>query len=1363
MPDMPSPIFAPETKVNPMAPGAPAAPGLEAFNHLVNSGATLDQAQAWKDNVSRTMLDGGASAAQVEGFWGDSPPDTSLMASNMRTNFGTLSATHFQKIASDPWQAIQAGFQNSNLGIAIRGKAPSITTQGAGLADWLVGQGTGFLADLPEYLAGGVAGAATAGAAGIETGLGDVGVASLGAYAGANALEGATRQALMHYYSLSSDPPIQNFKDFSVQFLQAMHNTLGDIATGMGMATGEGAAAKATEGLSAFVRLPASALAQASAMTAVTSALSGHVPTAADFGHAAILALGLTALPATVGRILPVREAVHDPVAQTAENLRQVYAETGVSPKVLGPAAIGNEVVRQEVLAPFSASGDIAAPAILQMRLPEPPAPPPPPSQEPSPAENEGETKPPIPEHLPVLAGTPRTNSEVVAEAQAPDVQDRALALQGDGGGWEPPIGERAPGPAGEEPGAGKEYIGTDRMRLNEEQLADKVLDRVVPPSKGGFHPWLAFRRLVGTFQSQLTPAANIDKILKGEGILKPGMLGIEDMFRQVYGAAARASYFLFKGSIGLRDSARTPGQLEAAHISDDSYKNAMRSVTKNGGTAKGFMAYRLYKRALELQGRGIDTGIDAEDAKLYLATSGVDAKYAEAHQIIQRVKHNVVQYVVDSGLMSQSQADAMFELNMNHISMRRLLNQEYKPWNGTGTVFGVRVPFKKIEGSELPVIDPNTTEVDNVFTAVAMADRNRARLNVIDAINAFREKLGEAASKIPGFTLTHRVSVKQIEYDPGLDGELYDAQGRKINMAEDANKTASQIFLAERRLNARLKDGNDFVVYRDGNAEVWRAENEDLATLMRMQWQGKVHPLIRLLQAPARLVKLGIAIDPSFIARAMGHAEISSSAFAEHGQNVPFADFFRGIFDVLSGSDAYSTYQRHGGGGALLELDQNMASEAMGKLFDETGVTSTVFNRIKHPIQTLRAMQHMLSDASRVGYMKRMRNMGWSDFKAVSASRKAYIDFAEPYAENWVNTFARMIPFMEVGTKSIEQFGEMLGGAREAGNPWPILKAATILTLPTMLNFVINYYTDKTLPQGLKYADQPRWVRRLYWTMPPINGVRYRVKKPYGGAFMFSTVPEMMMERFAENDPHAFNGWAGALIEQYMPPYMATFLAPIAENWANKNFYTGRPIIPASLQHENAWLQFEPNTSPAAKSIARWLGPPGMNIAEASPMMLQTYMNEWLGTMPMNVLNALATGGRHGPQPQDAGNSPFWHSFIARNPDMGSQPITDFYTDYDKVAAAHQDLIAARKEAVASGDTSELQTVMHTEGTAAMVSLTRFHTAITNVRKVIQAITANPGMTAIEKRQYIDGLIPVAIQFAKTGDELARSVMGAH
>ncbi len=172
-------------------------------------------------------------------------------------------------------------------------------------------------------------------------------------------------------------------------------------------------------------------------------------------------------------------------------------------------------------------------------------------------------------------------------------------------------------------------------------------------------------------------------------------------------GSMGKATHFLEHGTVDFKTLA-TNGE-------------SLAEIVKPVKEMDGFRNFIVSRRAVELHGRGIESGIPPDLAKQAVA-EGTKKFGREADRLVE-YQNRVTKYLRDSGIISSEQYDAMLEANKFYVPFFRLLGSD----GGRGDGITVRNPIKAIEGSDKMILDPLESVIKNTYIYTALAERNAA------------------------------------------------------------------------------------------------------------------------------------------------------------------------------------------------------------------------------------------------------------------------------------------------------------------------------------------------------------------------------------------------------------------------------------------------------------------------------------------------------------------------------------------------------------------------------------------------------------------------------------------------------------
>lgn len=929
-------------------------------------------------------------------------------------------------------------------------------------------------------------------------------------------------------------------------------------------------------------------------------------------------------------------------------------------------------------------------------------------------------------------------------------VQDYEFVPNGAGGGGKGP--PPPPGGTGTTPPAGKpQGIHGSNNKLPPEVLNEIAGEFIAEPQKNSplLDPAGAYRAWI----SELGPARAIDKILIEKGANRDTQMLLEDMFRQTYASDTRTAYFVEHGAIDpitfepVKYQNPETGKMEPVRP----IKAAVELVKTKGGNLRDWLNYMVAQRAIDKAKQGFETGHPLSEAQLQDLVAAGHEKYAQASGWVQQLSDAVLDYGRLSGVFSSKQVEAMRRDNPMYVSFRRIMGDDSPGIGGMpvrGRGFKVKEPVSRFEGDDRKITNPLLASIDNWNQIIRMSDRNKA--------------IGSAITLAERNGMLEDLGLEQIAYDPAMKMSIADPGSEVFKPYDISNPNGETYapFLAI-RANRKGFDKNTFLYIRDGKPELWRAKDEALAALLRgADTPGEALLAIKLAQGVASIQRAGIVNAIDFPLRNTLRDQLSAFILDPHSPP-PMLMFLRGVFDVFGGTEKYLDFLAKGGAGsALKDMDVNIVEHSVNAVFEKTGVFDKMWNLVKNPLEAGRMLLELMQNfsgkidqASRLGYMKGLEAKGIDSIKAATLGRKAMLDFVERGTSNFVQGWARVTPFLRPTLLGYKQFGEAV--VERPGST--LLKTLAAVTVPTMVLYALNWLQDKyqDIPEAEKFKNLPRYYKDGMYILPQVGGVRLRLPYPPVIGTVFGGLVTRFLDKFANDDPEAFEKWSHALLAQVIPPFVPSIVAPVAEWVANKNFYTGHPLIPSSLEGNSGPMQATENTTEVAQRLAKIIHPIGVEI---SPIVAENFVRDWTGSLGMTAMKALDVPFKAEGKPWEMSDIPFVGSFFIRNPGTNAQPIQDFFDHLKEYRKTEADrALALKRQRRGMGSEDELnQTVEDADPAKGPNGIAD---TITNMQGIVQAINHDKTLTVHEKRQFTDDLVGNMIALSKAGSKLMKDL----
>jgi hypothetical protein len=774
------------------------------------------------------------------------------------------------------------------------------------------------------------------------------------------------------------------------------------------------------------------------------------------------------------------------------------------------------------------------------------------------------------------------------------------------------------------------------------------------------------------------------------------------------------------------------------------------------------FTAYALSKRTIELEGRGIKTGMNLADARRVVAEEShrFEPVFRDLHAFQDRVLENLVK----SGMVSQQAATKMRQLNKEYVPFYRALDPTSELGVQLGSGLQTRNPIFKIKGSDKEVHDPIDSIIKNTYVFTDLAHRNQA----LTAMKEFNNRLPEDRQFMKRDRSTHPIEVKESELQRYLD---------KHGIEGFADETLT-IFRPD-----AFKPADDKIrLFNNGKAEVYKVD-PDVGRAVNAMDKESQQLWLKIVSTPAKWLRAGAVLSPEFMLRNPLRDMLSAFIQAKHG-SIPVYDFAVGLKQIFAKSQHYQEWLINGGANA------NLVSMDRAILHTDPLNMKGVANVLKDPrqwLEPLRKLSELSENATRVGMYKRAREKGVHGIEAAYEAREGTLDFARIGSSSAIRAANAMVPFLNVHLQGLDSAARAF-----RDNPTGFLaKVGAGITTPSVLLWFRNKDDERV-------QQLPAWQKDLFWIVKtddwkPIStagrdemladmskrienldisklpntfrktaagtweyndGILYRVPKPFELGVLFGSIPERLLDSYFKDNPNAFKGLGKTVERALVPNYVPQIALPFMEQWANRSLFLDRNLLTEQQTKLPPAQQFGPHTSETAKELVGPIirGILGDKSSFGSPIVIDNYIRQWsggLGAHVTSLIDAAIKTQQDGPaEPSKSpADMPLFKAFVARFPGSGSQAIQDFY-----------DLRAERKM-----DNAGAKELMKTDPAGAAKRMQElspytgepFAKLLKADRDAVVRITKDKNMSPDDKRAAIDLTYLIMIEHAKKAVEV--------
>ena len=515
------------------------------------------------------------------------------------------------------------------------------------------------------------------------------------------------------------------------------------------------------------------------------------------------------------------------------------------------------------------------------------------------------------------------------------------------------------------------------------------------------------------------------------------------------------------------------------------------------------------------------------------------------------------------------------------------------------------------------------------------------------------------------------------------------------------------------------------FTVWQNGEQVVYRTTPEIYDALTNNDAQTNRFT-IKMASSIAQTLRTGATISPSFIVRNLLRDTMSATVNSKTGFYLPFVDNVRGAWKLHFDKEFSAEY--HASGASMstymradADSSRDLTKELLGHKYDSYPVVvKQVRQLISYAWHKYEKFGNLIEDSTRAGEFRRARNQGLSIDQAGQLAREITLDFSRHGKKGQIVN--KYVPFFNATIQGTDKFIRTF-----KDNPMrAILNTVIWIILPSLGLWAINHDDDwyKELDENTKYTN---------WAIPLPGGTHLLIPKPQEVGILFGSGIEAVLNQMTGTDPHGMKEWARQYAEAMTPSLYPAVVRPLIEWMTNYSFWTGRNLVPASLQKAPSEMQFTSYTSELAKSLGdTWLA----KSIKLSPIAIDNWISGWFGSAGRfiaNMLNDPISYVRGNSRPSEPAK--YWYempvigSFVRQN-GQNSEYVNRMYEiqkdmndDYERSDAGKQ----RKGKKSSSNKPKELKQV---------------DTAVSSVSKLnkeIKAIRNDPKKDPDRKRQEID------------------------
>lgn len=810
-----------------------------------------------------------------------------------------------------------------------------------------------------------------------------------------------------------------------------------------------------------------------------------------------------------------------------------------------------------------------------------------------------------------------------------------------------------------------------------------------------------------------------------------------------------------------------------------------------NDPNSQRMVAYWMARRGLDLDARGIESMFENKaqfEAAQRLVKAGEKTYQPYVYRMVE-AKNKVLDYYRDAGMLSEESAAKIKEMNENHLALHTIQEADEL----TGKKSGPGQGIKKIIGSLAKKVDPLTSLYRDTEMMIRTADANVVRQSF----------LHEMAEEAPNFLREVGVDMKKID----------------VSAAEIANATGfdPDHGITTFRPETKRVGENEIAIFQDGKMKVYEGQPGVIDALKRLDGDYTAMPVYgKLLRGFSTSLRLGTTLNPAFGFRHYIRSQRAAGLYSQTGM-IPYLHPMLAMKDFFTKPETYQNWLYDGG--AVSSWDR----------LDKTYIESQVFQGDKAPTWVGKAWNvtkdvahlsesfiKLTDNMARYTEYKRAVEQGYDRETAAFLGRNVTADYQRVGAMRSAlrTSVAFLNAHIQVTDRALQEAtnpidlrgGTISGGSREGVETryQPGAVEGKIGFDDARLNFGAKVLAGVTLPSVLIWAathddprmkDRPWWQKMLYLGLPIDNwreaepleyslapdGLKRTengkqmindgpvMKLPVAGEpeIMFGSCVAATMQSLEDHDPAAVKECARQILASSIIMPIPNMLAPIAEQFTNKNFFTGRQVVSYQKEKELPYEQYDQYTSEVAKTLGKIIGYVPLlrdvgsgNKTLESPMVLDNYIKDWTGGGGAYIVSVMDDALRAAGvsdvkvQPEKSWfEAPFVKEFFDHYPNTRAQSIEDFHSAYNEAESARLSL----DDEIKKGHIDRANEIVQKYGYLGD-EIKGIEIGLRTQNKFIQQTMADTKMTPSDKKKLLTATYYQMLSAASIGNKIIDS-----
>jgi len=612
---------------------------------------------------------------------------------------------------------------------------------------------------------------------------------------------------------------------------------------------------------------------------------------------------------------------------------------------------------------------------------------------------------------------------------------------------------------------------------------------------------------------------------------------------------------------------------------------NGIEKVIQQVNNLDNLDQYLIAKQAKTVAARGIETGRDlVKDEQLI---NDFAPQYEPYAKVVNDYSRKLLDYSVESGLISNDLATTLKERYPNYVPLNRIFNElERTGAFGTKAVASIskQTIVQKLEGSEREIENPLSSLLSKTNDAFKQGEKNKAA------------RILATYKDLPG----NPFQLKELaEGDTAPFTVSFIDNGIKRTF-----ETTQEIANAAKSLNVQ-----------------------------------HLNILGQIFAFPVRVARIGITgINLPFIAANVAKDQVTAIINSKEALKTSIANpaiFTKSLFEAVGHGKVYEEMGRQGLLGTSFDIARNQPDLALEKIRAGRDLRGKIGYTVRNPKEFLRAIENIVNRGEELTRIQQYQGTKQALIEKGMSEQRATIGASRASRENTVN-FARRGEWGTVLNSTFLYINANIQGTRTFLRNFrdrPGQTAAKIaiavfapIAVATAWNLsddkrreayqdISNYEKENNIiiipPNPVYDKDTNTWNIIKIPLSQEINNLAGMARRPIEQAYGLNPV-------VAKDIVNAFVGTVSPIAPtagSFLSTLTPQAIKPTIEAFANKNFFTGKPTVPYSMEKLSPELQAKKYTAGTARQIGK--------VLKVSPLKVESWIRGTFGGIGSQVVNA--------------------------------------------------------------------------------------------------------------------------------------------